>query len=259
MYSHLYNVPKWLVKEYFTSFPSDSISSKLPSEIQLTPSVTGTIGDTFGGTLSPIIGIIAAYLTFLAFWIQYRANEQQKRQIKQQGFEDTFFRLLDSHQKIVSSIDIRDSNDVSKINASGHECFKSMYNKMRDDLKGETDITHVEKIYDETQDFYKHDLHHYFRFLYHVLKFIKKSEISDSEKFKYASILRATLSAYELTFIFYNGLHDFGNSHFKPLLEDFSFLKNMDDSLLFNIEQKKRYEPLAFASSSQRKEILFKK
>lgn len=42
---------------------------------------TGQIGDTIGGTMSPFVGLIAAFLTFLAFWIQYEANQEQKNSI----------------------------------------------------------------------------------------------------------------------------------------------------------------------------------
>lgn len=42
---------------------------------------TGQIGDTIGGTMSPFVGILAAILTFMAFWIQYKANEEQRASI----------------------------------------------------------------------------------------------------------------------------------------------------------------------------------
>lgn len=32
---------------------------------------TGEIGDTIGGIAGPFIAMIAAYLTFIAFWVQY--------------------------------------------------------------------------------------------------------------------------------------------------------------------------------------------
>jgi hypothetical protein len=86
-----------------------------------------------------------------------------------------------------------------------------------------------------------------------MLKSIKNAEINDAEKFKYASILRATLSAYELAMIFYNGMHDNGKTHFKPLIEEYSFLKNLDDSLVLSMQQKlDNYHKLAFASSNER-------
>jgi uncharacterized membrane protein len=40
-------------------------------------SETGQIGDTFGGITAPFIAIGAAFLTFLAFWVQYQANQKQ--------------------------------------------------------------------------------------------------------------------------------------------------------------------------------------
>lgn len=45
---------------------------------------TGQIGDTIGGVMGPIIALLAAFLTFLAFWIQYRANEKQNKIAKKQ-------------------------------------------------------------------------------------------------------------------------------------------------------------------------------
>ncbi|RZL40946.1 MAG: hypothetical protein EOP00_25765 [Pedobacter sp.] len=38
------------------------------------------IGDTIGGILGPLVGLIAVALTFLAFWAQYDANIQQRIQ-----------------------------------------------------------------------------------------------------------------------------------------------------------------------------------
>lgn len=35
---------------------------------------TGEIGDTIGGITSPFVAIVASYLTFIAFWVQFRAT-----------------------------------------------------------------------------------------------------------------------------------------------------------------------------------------
>lgn len=220
---------------------------------------TGSIGDTFGGTIGPVAAILAAVITGLAFLVQYQANEQQRNQMSQQALEDTFFRLLDTFQKIVSDIDIRDHEDVSKIKASGHESFRNIYLELQNILGKQKKSEAIMSAYNEIQNHFKHDLHHYFRFLYHILKFVKNSQITEEQKFKYTSILRATLSAYELILIYYNGMHDYGKTHFKPLIEEFSFLKNIDDSLIFNKtedEANESYHPLAFASSEERKTLL---
>ncbi len=36
---------------------------------------TGEIGDTIGGIMSPFIALAAVFVTFLAFYIQYQANQ----------------------------------------------------------------------------------------------------------------------------------------------------------------------------------------
>ena len=45
---------------------------------------TGEIGDTIGGIMNPFIAIAGVLLTFLAFYIQYRANKIQREQFEEQ-------------------------------------------------------------------------------------------------------------------------------------------------------------------------------
>lgn len=258
----IYFFPKWFTYKYYDIFSQNNlekiskISLKDTTSIAISPNTTGPIGDTYGGTLGPVIAMVAAFLTFMAFWIQYQANKIQEHYIRQQRFEDTFFRLLDHYKKNLDSMDIRDSKDASKIKAIGFDCFKVMYRELKQDLKGKTDKESINLFYDKLQDRFKQDLHHYFRFLYHILKFIKQSDIAEVEKLKYSSITRATLSAHELIFIFYNCLHDNGKTNFKPLVEYFSLLKNIDDSLIINEDQRREYHDLAFASSFERAKLL---
>jgi len=247
--------PKYFYNSYFEIFSTKEFS-KATSVNPITPDITSAVISTISDGLGPIIAIIAAYLTFIAFWTQYKANNIQINYVRQQRFEDTFFRLLDIHKRNVDSMDIRATKDATRVKATGNECFQWIYKRFKKETGSDKSIINIKNNYDKIQDFYKHDLHHYYRFLYHILKFIKSSEISETDKFKYSSILRATLSAYELEMIFHNGLHEHGTSHFKPLIEYFSFLKNMDESLLFNKDQKKGYHKLAFAPSSQRDNLL---
>ncbi len=48
--------------------------------VPLDVSKPNEIGDTLGGILGPLVGLIAVILTFLAFWAQYDANIQQRIQ-----------------------------------------------------------------------------------------------------------------------------------------------------------------------------------
>ncbi len=81
-------------------------------------------------------------------------------------------------------------------------------------------------------------LDHYFRLLYRIIKFVNEStflEIKEDcidKRYEYTSILRAMLSPYELVWIYYNGLSQYGNPKLKKLIEEYSLLKNLRDSLL---------------------------
>lgn len=60
---------------------------------------TGQIGDTIGGIMGPFVAIAAAILTFLAFWVQFKANEQQRKDIAKERFENRFYELLHLHRE----------------------------------------------------------------------------------------------------------------------------------------------------------------
>lgn len=102
-------------------------------------SQSGQVGDTIGGVMGPFIALIAAFLTFMAFWIQYRANEKQnaiaKKQLEiaelqmtmakeQEGkyaierFENTLHQMLDMYSK---------NSDAVKVGGlTGKEAFEEM-------------------------------------------------------------------------------------------------------------------------------------
>lgn len=56
---------------------------------------TGQIGDTIGGITAPFIAVCSAYITFLAFWVQYTYNKRQKTDLFQERFENNLFDYLD--------------------------------------------------------------------------------------------------------------------------------------------------------------------
>jgi len=73
----------------------------------------GTLGDTVGGFLNPLIAIAAALLTFLAFFIQYQANQYQRKSIELQKkdlelarFENNFFEMMRLHKENVNEMKI---------------------------------------------------------------------------------------------------------------------------------------------------------
>ena len=74
---------------------------------------------------------------------------------------------------------------------------------------------------------------HYFRLLYRILKFVRSSPLITrfEDEYEYTSILIATLSKYELVWLYYNGL-TYGQNKLKPLIERYAMLNNLRKDLL---------------------------
>ncbi len=82
------------------------------------------IGSTLGGILGPFVAIVASGLTFIAFWVQYKANQQQREDIQLERFENKFYEMLRLHKENVSEIDI---GGVT----SGRKAIVRMYQEFR--------------------------------------------------------------------------------------------------------------------------------
>jgi hypothetical protein len=227
------------------------------------------------GISTPFFGIATIILIARTYWLQKEqlidtrqqlSNEKEQlsntmKSLQNQRFEDTFFRLLENHHRIVEAMAIVSAGHEKIVQASKRDCFKYIYINSFDikvnTFKAFNPLTPkaVYDSYDSCQNEFKSLLHNYFRFIYHILKFVKNAE-GIEDKMQYTNILRATLSPYELVFLFYNGIHEFGNEDFLPLMEEFSFLKNHDDSLIFLEDKREGYDDLAFASSEERITLL---
>jgi len=103
----------------------------------------GQIGDTIGGLTSPFIGIAGAVLTFLAFWVQFKANEQQKNDLKDQKkrdnlerFEDRFFEMINIHRENINQSNYSKYDPESdKISTSeNRKVFKTIFQEFKECL-----------------------------------------------------------------------------------------------------------------------------
>jgi len=97
---------------------------------------TGQIGDTIGGTMGPFVGIAAAMLTFLAFWVQFKANEQQKMDLNDQkdrsnleNFQNTFFELIKLHKENINELSYDKSNGVTIVRTENRRVFRAIINE----------------------------------------------------------------------------------------------------------------------------------
>lgn len=190
-----------------------------------------------------------------------RQTDQFKAQndnLRIQRFENTFFNMLSLQQQIVNELSIHitdiiklreDSTDhtmryiekeepIDK-HITGRDLFRYAFCEAKHYID---DSRHVPGLgramravgfsaYKESYTPTYFD--HYFRHLYTILKFVNQNDwLGEKQQYQYASFLRATLSRYELVWLFYNGLSDYGCDKLKPLLERYSMLKNLRWDLL---------------------------
>lgn len=66
-------------------------------------SSTGVIGDTFG-IMNPFIAIAAALITFAAFWVQFKANEEMIRENRKQQAISRFYEMLAIHRENIKEL-----------------------------------------------------------------------------------------------------------------------------------------------------------
>ncbi|MCG8330872.1 MAG: putative phage abortive infection protein [Chitinophagales bacterium] len=180
--------------------------------------------------------------------------KEQNKTMKLQQFENTFFQLLSLHNEIVKNMDIkgRSGNEVT-----GRDCFEEIYqmffnecSKQRSERRRlnknaslELSKEEVSKIFQKNYSKRKSDLGHYFRFLYHLLKFVHKSKIE--MKKRYTNFIRAQLSSYELLIIFHYGLID-RNKELRNLLESYQIFRFLNQAEIINKNSLSGYKEQAY-------------
>lgn len=220
---------------------------------------TGQIGDTIGGTTAPFIAMAAAYLTFIAFWVQYKSNQNQREDIALERFNTNFYNLLNIHEEITNNLEFEYWYDGKVNSIKGRSAFRFAFKQVNEESSAGYSYIGMEGLlsacgfegYKESNSPTYFD--HYFRCMYRIVKFVDETDVlSDDDKekdfknrYEYISILRSKLSRYELVWLFYNGL-TYGKDKFKPLIEKYALLKNIRKELLVSKKDKQLYASSAF-------------
>lgn len=102
-YCIFYIIKYYSANDILLHTPQNSILDENLKSKKLSPN---EIGDSIGGILSPIIGLVASLLTFLAFYMQKIANDDIQVQFKIQQFESQFYEMLRLHKENVDEISI---------------------------------------------------------------------------------------------------------------------------------------------------------
>jgi membrane protein involved in colicin uptake len=108
---------------------------------------TGQIGDTIGGIMTPIVAIAGVLVTFLAFYIQFKANKLQRElfrqeldeqieQTKKTKFENQFYEMLRLHKENVNEISLNlkkedFSGRIENTQIRGRDVFKYLVEEIK--------------------------------------------------------------------------------------------------------------------------------
>jgi hypothetical protein len=186
---------------------------------------TGAFGDSFG-PLSAAMASVAALSAIGAYRSQQlELQRQQQRQTeddqrsRRSEFEGTFFRLLEAFRSIVVDTDVHKGGALSK---EGRDAFRAILSRFQNDVAR---TTSHQNAWNMVSAYYRNDLNHYFRFLYHIVKFVDQSEGVDP--YFYIQLLRALLSEAELVLLGLNCAYGEGAEKFKPLIEKYALLHSV--------------------------------
>ena len=183
---------------------------------------------------------------------QRKEFEIQNETLKIQQFESALYNMLQLQQQIVNDLSydtkIESYSDTTargtwSIVVKGRDLFRFSFEQLKhhytgidgerrttDGMKGILENLGLSYYTDYTTPSY---YDHYFRHLYRILKFIDGNEdLTFEEKYKYVGDVRGTLSRYELVWIYYNLLSNSKFAEFKRMVEDYSLLKNLNESFL---------------------------
>ena len=190
--------------------------------------------------------------------------EKQNSTLRLQRFENTFFQLLSQFESVTDNLSFSYMEDLSyqecyadgesptfEVNpqrtiVTGRELFRTAFEEVphytyRDSILPGEKMRYIGMrnllanigMKGYMDSFTPSYFDHYFRLMYRILKFVDNTKlIEDKDKYDYTCILRALLSRYELVWLYYNGLSDYGSEKFKPLIEKYSMLQNLREELL---------------------------
>lgn len=230
----------------------------------------GLFGDSWGG-VNALVSALAFAGVIVTLYLQNRDLNLQREEMrlqreefarenetfKYQRFENLYYNMLNLQQKIVEGLRYeyekshsshtysRGSRNVERSfetkEAIGRDVFRYLFrqgsfiyesNGNDNYIKnGYREFIHVIGLEDYNNTWIPTLFDHYFRHLYKIVQFVDDQGFEFQEAYKYVSLLRETLSRYEMVWLYYHVLtsEDFS---FKRLIEKYSLLKGLRYTML---------------------------
>lgn len=244
----------------------------------------GQIGDFIGGVLNPLLSFCALIAVLYNLSLQREelalarrdAREAQFIQNKQsaifetQNFESVFFRLLDVHSRLASSVNITTGATIHTGDAAFSYAVRKYFPTGMIGFGYIDDGKKIDSMKEMSQKFLDErvgTVGHYFRNLYQIMKYIdglgrasfsvpgKRAAGMDVRRTlrlyrkqrDYANMVRAQLSSSEVACLFMNCLSSQGHG-LRYYVEKYSLLKTLDLNVIAHNENiKQLYNSLAYA------------
>lgn len=236
----------------------------------------GTFGDSWGFLTSVFsaFGFCGVLLTLKLQSDSMKRLERDAR-LKEESdkirdFESSFFSMLNLMQVIINDMKIRGGSHKGTL--LGRSVFTFQYGKYsafsdidsimvsenninKESLAEEGEIFSAS--FDEYFESRSANFSHYYRFLYNIFRFITEANIPKESKKKYASILRAQISNFELLLLFYNGNTKIGEN-FKEYFECYAVFDNLPVSKLINKHHVLFFSPKTWGNNKEAIDIIKK-
>jgi hypothetical protein len=200
------------------------------------------LGNFLQGAVASVWSLAAFIFIYVAFLGQQQQLEETREQLikqdavaRQQRFENSFFELLRLHHNLVD--EIRET-DFKGETVHGRSCFSILYNRLGQSWQTYarspgSDLEKIQRAYAEFYASHQAQVGHYFRNLYHIVRFVDES--APESNARYAKLVRAQLSSAEVLLLFYNGVSSLGYAKFKPLIEKYALLEQIPNKQLLDV------------------------
>jgi hypothetical protein len=247
---------------------------------------SGQIGDTIGGIMNPFIALAGVLLTFLAFFIQYRANklqrdlfkeelDEQRQQFRKTQFENQFYEMLRLHKENVNEVQIELINYKTDITTRTVDKTIDIVKGKRvfEFLKEEFEICYYVAEKNFPKDDYKvwvneaygvffHglfnkdiSLHNFFKDLNNLKTAHQKSEFKKIEINIKSVVGFDLMTENELLFKICNGYSYQLSHYYRHLFQTVKFVANQEESFI-SYEEKRKYLRILRAQLSNQEQTM---
>lgn len=204
------------------------------------PDDFANFGDYVGGTIGTIVALTGVVFLYRTYRLQLDISAKQEEKFDRQLFESSFFLLLDQQRDILKSMKGEYSRGQHKMKEKleGVDYMARLrldlsvrlldlnYEPAALDGKDTNKLKIiVNQIYQDFFQGHASQLGHYFRHLYHIVKFVAESGIEDKKP--YMDLIQAQMSTDELYLSAINGISNYGRKNMLPLMNQYSLLENL--------------------------------